>query len=192
MPVKNSGVHTLQVDRQGTLWMTLQLSDMVVSFDPKTAHFRVYKGFRKGSLIHSFAYDPFGYIQYDAHGRIWMSEFGGNAVASLEPKSGQIKEYDTAASAHCLSAPWFHLHEVAEHPVAHVVRDTLFLDTEILDQKRDPGRRRRRRACNRRRGSRPQALGRWPEPATSTRIAARSAACCPRMALGAEYRDRDN
>jgi len=100
VPVKNSGVHTLQFDRQGTLWMTLQLSDMVVSFDPKTAHFRVYKGFRKGSLIHSFAYDPFGYIQYDAHGRIWMSEFGGNAVASLEPKSGQIKEYDTAHRGH--------------------------------------------------------------------------------------------
>lgn len=100
IPVKNSGVHTLHFDHHGTLWMTLQLADMVVSFDPNTAHFRVYKGFRKGSLIHSFAYDPFGYIQYDAHGQIWMSEFGGNAVASLEPKSGLVKEYDTAHKGH--------------------------------------------------------------------------------------------
>jgi virginiamycin B lyase len=96
IPVKKSGVHTLHFDRQGTLWMTLQLADMVVSFNTKTEKFHVYKGFRKGSLIHSFAYDTSGYIQYDAHGRMWMSEFGGNAVASLEPKSGQIKEYDVA------------------------------------------------------------------------------------------------
>ncbi|MGD0074489.1 MAG: carboxypeptidase regulatory-like domain-containing protein [Candidatus Binataceae bacterium] len=93
LPLKGSGVHTLHFDREGALWMTFQLVDMVCRFDPKTEQFRTYPGLKKGSLVHSFAYDPFGYIQYDQQGRLWVSEFGGNAMASIDPKSGQVREY---------------------------------------------------------------------------------------------------
>ncbi len=35
LPVKGSGVHTLHFDRDGALWMTFQLADMVCRFDPR-------------------------------------------------------------------------------------------------------------------------------------------------------------
>ncbi len=94
LPVKGSGVHTLHFDRDGALWMTFQLADMICRFDPKTGQFRTYPGLKKGSLVHSFAYDTFGYVQHDLQGRLWVSEFGGNAVASIDPKSGQVREYN--------------------------------------------------------------------------------------------------
>lgn len=94
LPVKGAGMHTLHFDRGGALWITLQWANMVARFDPKTEAFRLYGGFRKGSLLHSFAYDPFGYVQSDAEGRMWLTEMGGNAIASLDPKTGQVKEYD--------------------------------------------------------------------------------------------------
>lgn len=92
-PVRGGGLHTLQFDRNGILWCTLMLSEMVASFDPKTGQFNIYDHFSRGSATHSFATDAFGYIQYDRHGRLWLSEFMGNAVASLDPKSGQVREY---------------------------------------------------------------------------------------------------
>lgn len=94
LPVRGAGMHTTHFDRSGKLWITLQLRDMVASFDPRTATFELYPGFREGSLIHSFAYDEHGLIELDAQGRMWLSEFGTNSVASFNPESGEIKEYD--------------------------------------------------------------------------------------------------
>lgn len=93
LPVTGGGAHTLHFDGEGYLWITLQLTDMVVRFDTRSEQFRIYGGFQKGSLIHSFAYDEHGLIQFDSKGRMWMSEFGSNAVASLNPETGEIKEY---------------------------------------------------------------------------------------------------
>jgi streptogramin lyase len=93
LPVAGGGMHTLHFDGKGDLWITLQLTDMIARFDPRTEQFRIYGGFQKGSLIHSFAYDDHGLIQFDAQGRMWMSEFGANAVASLNPDTGEVKEY---------------------------------------------------------------------------------------------------
>ncbi len=94
LPTKGGGMHTTHFDKQGKLWITLQLADMVASFDPATSSFQLFAGFRKGSLIHSFAYDEHGLVQFDAQGRMWLSEFGTNSVASLNPETGEIKEYD--------------------------------------------------------------------------------------------------
>lgn len=93
IPVKGGGAHTLHFDHDGMLWVTLQLADAVARFDPRSGEFRIYRGFQRGSLIHSFAYDGAGLIKRDARGLIWMSEFGTNAVASLDPASGAIREY---------------------------------------------------------------------------------------------------
>lgn len=94
LPTKGGGMHTLHFDTQGKLWITLQLADMVASFDPKNESFQLYRGFRQGSLIHSFAYDEQGLVSFDKQGRMWLSEFGTNSVASLNPETGEIKEYD--------------------------------------------------------------------------------------------------
>lgn len=91
-PAKGAGPHTLHFDKDGLLWTTLQLTDMVVSFDPRTKTWRTYGGLQKGSRVHSFAYDGYGLVQFDAKGRLWVSEFGKNAIASLDPKTGAIEE----------------------------------------------------------------------------------------------------
>ena len=93
IPVKGGGAHTLHFDRDGFLWITLQLADKIVRFDPRSEEFKVFGGFQAGSLIHSFAYDGHGLIQLDAEGRMWMSEFGTNALASLDPATGETREY---------------------------------------------------------------------------------------------------
>lgn len=93
IPVPGGGVHTLHFDHDGMLWMTLQLADKIARFDPRTGSFRIYDGFQQGSLIHSFAYDGAGLIRFDAAGLMWMSEFGTNAIASLDPVTGAVTEY---------------------------------------------------------------------------------------------------
>jgi virginiamycin B lyase len=93
LPVKGGGMHTLHFDRAGYLWITLQLTDMVARFDPKDGTFRLYGGFQKGSLVHSFAYDEYGLVQFDNDGRMWMTEFGTNALVALDPDSGNLTEH---------------------------------------------------------------------------------------------------
>ncbi len=93
LPVTGGGMHTLHFDEAGFLWITLQLTDMVARFDPAAETFRIYGGFQPGSLIHSFAYDEHGLIAFDTRGRMWLSEFGTNALASLNPDTGEVKEY---------------------------------------------------------------------------------------------------
>lgn len=92
-PIKGGGPHTIHPDRNNFLWITLELADMVACFDPKTEKFRLYKGFTPGAFVHSFAIDSLGYIAYDSAGNLWVSEFFNNAVARLNPKTGEVKEY---------------------------------------------------------------------------------------------------
>lgn len=93
LPIKGSGPHTIHPDRNNVLWITLQLVDMVASFDPRTEEFRLYGGFTRDALIHSFAIDSLGYIAYDDEGALWVSGSGNNTVASLNPETGQVREY---------------------------------------------------------------------------------------------------
>ncbi|WP_195891494.1 virginiamycin B lyase family protein [Luminiphilus syltensis] len=93
LPIKGAGAHTIHPDRNNILWITLQLVDMVASFDPNTEEFRLYGGFSLNSLPHSFAIDSLGYIEYDDEGNLWISEFTNNALASLNPETGEVKEY---------------------------------------------------------------------------------------------------
>lgn len=92
-PIKGSGPHTIHPDRNNILWITLELVDMVASFDPRTERFRLYGGFSPNAFVHSFAIDSLGYIAYDAGENLWVSEFSNNAVARLNPKTGEVKEY---------------------------------------------------------------------------------------------------
>jgi virginiamycin B lyase len=91
-PVRGTGMHTLNFDRDGQLWITFQLADVVARFDTRTEQWRIYPGFAKGSLVHSFALDSFGFVKADAKGRICVSQFGGNRLSFLDPATGRIDE----------------------------------------------------------------------------------------------------
>jgi len=93
LPVRHAGMHTLNFDREGRLWFTLQLTGQVGVFEPNSGAFKIYDGFGDGALTHSFAYDSEGFVQKDASGRIWVSQFGNNSLASLDPETGAVKLY---------------------------------------------------------------------------------------------------
>lgn len=97
-PVKGAGMHTLNFDQDGALWITMQFADMVARFEPHTASWRIFGGFSKGTYVHSFALDSLGLIKKDSQGRMWLSQFGGNRLASFDPATGKVQEYPVAGT----------------------------------------------------------------------------------------------
>jgi streptogramin lyase len=93
VPMRGSGLHTLNFDRDGLLWMTFQAAAMVASFDTGSGQWRFYGGFTPGSLNHSFAYDSHGYVKKDAKGRLNIGLWGGNRTAILDPQTGKVQEF---------------------------------------------------------------------------------------------------
>jgi virginiamycin B lyase len=92
-PIKGTGMHTLHFDREdGSLWITLQLVQMVANFNTRTKTWRLYSGFTPGSLNHSFANDSEGFEQKDKDGRLYIGTWGGNRTAMLDPKTGKVTE----------------------------------------------------------------------------------------------------
>jgi len=94
VPIKGSGLHTLNFDREGMLWATLQHGTQVASFDTRTGRWRLYPGFLPGSLNHSFALDAEGLVKRDASGRIVLTLWGNNRLAFLDPATGQVKSIE--------------------------------------------------------------------------------------------------
>jgi virginiamycin B lyase len=93
IPLKTAGMHTLNFDRDGALWVTFQFADMVGRYETAKGTWRLYAGFERSTFVHSFALDTLGFVAKDAKGRIWMSQFGGNKVSALDPVSGKLDEF---------------------------------------------------------------------------------------------------
>lgn len=91
-PLHNTGMHSLSFDREGNLWITLQLVAKVARFNTRTGEWHMYGGFSPGSLNHSFALDAEGYVRKDSSGRLYVSTWGGNHTALLDPATGVVKE----------------------------------------------------------------------------------------------------
>lgn len=99
LPVKHTGLHTVHFAPDGRLWMTLQLRSEVAVYDPKTGKFRIYEGFGKDALTHSFSYDDKGLIKADGDGNVWISQFGNNTLARLNPVTGVVKTFKLQGKA---------------------------------------------------------------------------------------------
>lgn len=91
VPVKGAGPHTLNFDRDGDLWITLQHVSEVARFNTKTGKWRLYSGFPPHSMDHSFPLDSEGYVKKDVDGNIYMTLFGNNRLGRLNPKTGEVK-----------------------------------------------------------------------------------------------------
>lgn len=93
VPLPGAGIHTLNFDRDGALWITLQLAHKVVRFDTKTGKWQIYGGFTPDARNHSFPLDSSGYVKKDAAGGIYISQWGAsNEIARLDPQTGEVKE----------------------------------------------------------------------------------------------------
>lgn len=90
IPIEGSGPHTLNFDREGYLWVTLQHASGVARFDTTTYKWRLYPGFPSGSLTHSFALDSEGYVKKDVRGRITLTLWGDDRIGQLDPVTGEV------------------------------------------------------------------------------------------------------
>jgi virginiamycin B lyase len=77
--------HTMIFDpKSGVAWFTAQQSGAVGRFDPKTKEFRLFRTEAKSR--------PYG-IVIDSKGRPWFDLFGTNKIATIDPKTFEVKEY---------------------------------------------------------------------------------------------------
>jgi virginiamycin B lyase len=76
--------HSLQVARDGSIWITLCLGNKIARFDPQTEHFDIYPQ-QEGLYPHT--------LRFDARGRVWYTLAVSNQVAMLDPATGERRTY---------------------------------------------------------------------------------------------------
>jgi len=95
--------HSLQVARDGTVWITLCLGNKLAHFDPRTEHFDIYPQ-QEGLYPHT--------LRLDGRGRVWYTLAVSNQVAMLDPATGERRTYLLPArtwkeSLAVRAVPWF-------------------------------------------------------------------------------------
>src|SRR3712207_1925654 len=80
--------HTLVFDQAGNIWFTAQQSNYVGRLDVRTGKVDVVK-------LATPRARPYG-IVVDRSGRPWFNEFGVPRLASIDPKTLEVKEYALA------------------------------------------------------------------------------------------------
>ena len=88
------GPHTINVDRDGFLWITLEESYALARVDPKTEEWKIYPGFGEFSIAHDACLDDERFVVTDIQGHLWLTLIGQNQMAELDPDSGKIWFYD--------------------------------------------------------------------------------------------------
>ena len=76
--------HTMTFDRDGNAWFTAQGAGVVGKLTVADGKFRIWR-LAKNSR-------PYGII-LDSHGRPYFDEFGTNKIGTIDPKTGDLKEY---------------------------------------------------------------------------------------------------
>jgi virginiamycin B lyase len=87
--------HTVRTDKEGIIWFTLANSEQVGRFDPKTKDVKVLrlppmrsKGTAGGTV-------PYGIDVSPTDGTIWVTRLFGDKLDRVDPRTLQIKEYDS-------------------------------------------------------------------------------------------------
>lgn len=93
-PMPNAGPHTIVPDSEGYLWVTLQNRHEIGRFDPNSETWQVYGNLSDGGMTHSFANNWKFQVGFDTQGRLWTTLIGQNKLASLNPKTRVVKEFD--------------------------------------------------------------------------------------------------
>lgn len=99
-----TGPHTILGDEQGNVWISLLESDQLARFDPKTERWKLYslrpsdvdpKNYFGGtSIVHDISFGENYEVKKDKKGLIWLTLIGTNKLASLNPDTGEVHNYD--------------------------------------------------------------------------------------------------
>lgn len=76
--------HTMTFNREGDVWFTAQQAGIVGKLTVSDGKFRIWKL--------TSGYRPYG-ILLDSRDRPWFDEFGTNKIGTIDPKTGELKEY---------------------------------------------------------------------------------------------------
>jgi virginiamycin B lyase len=90
VPTPGSRPHDPLAARDGSLWYTGQLANVLGRVDPKTGEIKEFHL----KTAHS---GPHGLVE-DADGNIWYTGNTGSLIGKLDPKSGAVTEYPTPES----------------------------------------------------------------------------------------------
>jgi virginiamycin B lyase len=85
VPTPGSRPHDPLAARDGSLWYTGQMANVLGRVDPKTGRIKEYRL----TTPHS---GPHGLVE-DEHGNIWYTGNTGALIGKLDPKSGKVTEY---------------------------------------------------------------------------------------------------
>ena len=80
--------HTLVFDSRGTIWFSLQQSNMIGRFNPSSGEVDLV-------TVPTPTARPYG-IVVDADDRPWIVEFAGGKVATVDPVTLELREYELA------------------------------------------------------------------------------------------------
>src|SRR5260221_706796 len=86
-PTRGSRPHDPLAAKDGAVWYTGQLANVLGRVDPKTSEIREFPL----KTPHS---GPHG-LQEDREGNIWYTGNTGSLIGKLDPKTGQVTEYQT-------------------------------------------------------------------------------------------------
>ena len=91
LPTRGTLPHDPLVARDGSVWYSGQLANLIGRFDPKTGQFKEYrmKTARSG---------PNGLVE-DKEGNIWFAGGYQTYIGKLDPKTGEITEYQLGAGS---------------------------------------------------------------------------------------------
>jgi streptogramin lyase len=99
-----TGPHTVISDRDGNIWVSLIESDRLGRYDTRTQKWTLWslrpsslqakQVFGGQAIVHDIAFDANYELALDAKGNVWLSLIGLNKIASLNPKSGEVRYFD--------------------------------------------------------------------------------------------------
>lgn len=91
---KHTAPHTINVDADGFIWITLEDINGVGKYDPVERAWTIYRDIFNGNKIsHDFATNSQGHVAKDLDGRIWISLVSHNHLAALDPETGESEEF---------------------------------------------------------------------------------------------------
>ena len=87
--------HTIRFDKAGIAWFTLAGSEQVGRFDPKAREARLIDLPPVRSLGAAGGTIPYGIDVSPIDGTVWYSRLFGDKIGRIDPKTLQVKEYDS-------------------------------------------------------------------------------------------------
>ncbi len=99
VPTPGSRPHDPLAARDGSLWYTGQMANVLGRLDPKTGTFKEYPLKTPHSAPHG--------LMEDREGNIWYTGNAAGLVGKLDPKTGNVTEYRCPIPPCTIRTPWF-------------------------------------------------------------------------------------